>query len=288
MILEVLGHLSAFQPVADYRYVGFGSPFFVDFHLIHRRLAIKSMISIEKEEDLEARFTFNVPFECVELKWGTAGDVLPSLVWDEASITWLDYDYRLKQSVLADMSIVADRAKHGDCLLVTVDADPPESDEEVEEIEKGLGSTGEPLGSPESLAGWVLAEYFYDLMHSLAVRAVRERGTNLEWIQLFRFHYRDSALMFTYGGVFVDPKRREEFNTAGFNAMEFVREEGEEPFLISMPRLTLKETAAIDKFMPGDLPKAIKTLEDLKVDKEHVERYARIYRHAPTFVESQV
>ncbi len=288
MLIEALVRLSSFNPVASYQYVGFGSPFFVDFRLFHRRLAITAMTSIEREVDYEARFAFNAPFECVGLEWGTAGEVIPDIDWELPTIAWLDYDYPLDQSVLADMSQVVDRAKHGDCFIVTVDADPPKSKEGVEEIEAKLGRLGGPLGSPESLSGWKLAEYFYDLIHSRTKRAIRERGAPLEWVQLFRFHYKDSARMFTYGGVFVDPDRAEDLRDASFEDLDFVVTEPRAPFRIMMPMLTIKETQAIDRFMPGDLAKAIDTLGELGIEQGQVERYAKIYRHAPNFPESQL
>ncbi|MGN6254934.1 MAG: O-methyltransferase [Solirubrobacterales bacterium] len=288
MLVEALGRLAPFSPIADYRYVGFGSPFFVDFRLFHRRLAITDMISIEHETEYEDRFKFNAPFECVTLVWGEAGDVIPDLDWELPTIVWLDYDYKLENSVFSDMSQVVDRAKHGDSFIVTVDADPPESDKEVEDIEVGLGRVGGSLGSYESLAGWKLAEHFYDLMQSRIDGAMKDRGARLEWVQLFRFHYKDSARMLTYGGVFVDPSRREDLLDAHFEDLPFVVKKGKDPFQIVMPLLTIKETQAVDKFMPGDLPKAISTLGELGIARDQVERYARIYRHAPNFPESQL
>ena len=288
MLLEALSRLAIFTPVAEYRYVGLGSPFFVDFRLFHRRLGITDMLSIERETDYEERFKFNVPFECVELEWGKTTDVLPMLDWSVPTIAWLDYDYQLEQSILTDLTQVVDRAKHGDCLLVTVDAEPPVNEAEIEKLENGLGSWGSPFGTPESLAGWVLAERFYELLHSRAVRATKDRGAGLEWVQLFRFHYKDSSRMLTYGGVFVDRARKVEFGAAGFENLSFVVKEDDSPFTILMPMLTLKETGAVDEYMPGNVETAIAKLGELAVEKDHVERYARIYRYASTFHESQV
>ncbi len=287
MLIEALNRLSSFSPVADYQYIGFGSPFFVDFRLFHRRLAITEMTSIEREIDYEPRFVFNAPFDCIKLKWGTAGDVLPELNWTLPTIAWLDYDYRLKQSVLADMSQVGDRAKHGDCLVVTVDANPPQSVQEVKEIEVDLGREGGQIGSPEALSSWSLAEFFYELMQSRMRAAIRDRGAALEWVQLFRFHYKDSARMLTYGGIFVDPRKIEDLAGAGFEDLDFVVKEADVPFSIQMPMLTIKETQAVDRFMPGNLPKALEALSELSIEPDQVERYARIYRHAPSFHESQ-
>src|SRR5205085_262730 len=143
--------LSIFAPLADYQYVGFGSPFFVDFRLFHRRLAIAKMVSIEHEVDHKPRFTLNKPFDCVKMLWGESSEKLAEVDWSRPTIVWLDYDYRLKQSVLTDLDQIVDKAKHGDCLLVTVDADPPTDDDDVEEIDEGLGELGGAMGTWESL-----------------------------------------------------------------------------------------------------------------------------------------
>ncbi len=47
MLCDALLRLSFFEPVENYRYVGFGSTTFTDFILFHKILGIKDMISIE-------------------------------------------------------------------------------------------------------------------------------------------------------------------------------------------------------------------------------------------------
>jgi hypothetical protein len=287
MLLEALSRLSVFAPLATYQYVGFGSPFFVDFRLFHRRLAITKMVSIEKEVDYQARFDLNKPFDCIEMLWGDSAEMLSEVDWRLPTIVWLDYDYELKTSILGDLDQVGDKAKHGDCLLATVDADPPTDAAGVQRIEEGLGELGERLGSPESLAPWGLANHFYELMDSTVARTLRERGTGLTWVQLWRFHYRDSARMLTYGGVFVDDDKLKVVDEAGFHDMPFTVKKGEDPFVILIPKLTLVETGRIDKFMPDRTASAVVDLGGYKINRDQVERYAAIYRHAPAFHESQ-
>src|SRR3954447_2820600 len=103
MLLEALGRLSVFTPLIQYQYVGFGSPFFVDFRLFHRRLAITKMISIEKETDREPRFELNKPFDCIQMLWGDSSEQLREIDWNAPSIVWLDYDYVLNSAVLGDL-----------------------------------------------------------------------------------------------------------------------------------------------------------------------------------------
>ncbi len=288
MLIEALARLSVFHHLPSYQYVGFGSPFFVDIRLFHRRLAITRLLSIENKVDLADRFKLNKPYDCVDMLWGEASDRLLEIDWAVPTITWLDYDDRLSQSMLGDAGIVADRAKHGDCLLVTVDADPPLDGDEVEDIRRELGSMAGSISSARSLVGWSLATIFYDLIHSSLIRAVNARGDGLSWIQLFRFHYRDSARMLTYGGIFVDAKQRDMVDAAGFADLPFVVMDDEEPFVIQMPQLTHLETARIDRHMPDDVDAAVAALAEFGIAESQVRRYARIYRHGPKFHESQV
>jgi hypothetical protein len=289
MLVEALARLSAFGPVAtEYQYVGFGSPFFVDFRLFHRRLAITRMVSIEKEVLHRPRFDLNKPFDCIEMKYGESAECLPEVDWAMPSIVWLDFDNRLRHQELADVERVVEQAKHGDCLLTTVDADPPQTEDEVERIRDELGRAAGQLGSPEALSGWRLADLYYDLLREATLAALRERGGRLEWQQIFRFYYKESARMLTYGGVFVDPVRSFEFEGARFGDLPFVVMADEDPFVILMPQLTLVETGRIDRNMPDHVAAAMTDLGAFRVREEHVRRYARIYRHAPTFHESQV
>jgi hypothetical protein len=287
MLVEGLARLAVFAPLSDYRYVGFGSPFFVDFRLFHRRLAIVDMISIEERQDLESRFGLNKPFDCIRMKYGNSAEVLPELDWSPPLIVWLDYDNPLRVAELADVERVVERAKHGDCLVVTVDAQEPSTEEDVEKIREDLGRLAGSLGSPESLSGWALAELYYDLLNETLQDAARDRGDKLAWHQLFHFHYKDSARMLTVGGIFVDGKRSAQLDEAEFGNLPFVVEHGNPPFPILMPQLTLIETGRIDKHMPDRVSEAVRSLAKVGVRREQVQRYARVYRHAPSFHETQ-
>ena len=58
MMCEALGRLAFLEYLENYRYIGFGSPYFADFTLFHRSLGITKLESIEKEESKKSRFEF--------------------------------------------------------------------------------------------------------------------------------------------------------------------------------------------------------------------------------------
>ena len=122
MICETISRLHPFGKIAQYRYIGFGSIYFSDFQLLHKTFGIDDLLSIEKDEYAKECFEFNKPFKCVTIDYRSASDVLPGLDWGKKSIVWLDYDTKLDQSILNDISTVCTRACPGSLLIVTVNA----------------------------------------------------------------------------------------------------------------------------------------------------------------------
>ena len=55
MIVEALARLSPLVPVDEYRYIGMGSTYFRDFQIVHRRLGICDMVTIEGDLQAEDR-----------------------------------------------------------------------------------------------------------------------------------------------------------------------------------------------------------------------------------------
>src|SRR5437762_3665630 len=128
MLCEAFSRLACFASFADYRYVGLGSTYFSDFLLVHRRLGINDMVSIERDTANRQRFLFNRPFACIEMRFGQSTDVLPRLAWRRRTIAWLDYDGVLEDDVLADAQHLASNMISGSVLVMTLNAEPGEAD----------------------------------------------------------------------------------------------------------------------------------------------------------------
>ena len=71
--------MSAGFNIRNYKYVGFGSIYFVDFILFHKLLGIDNLKSIEHDTEAMTRCEFNKPFGNVELEQATASEVIPNL-----------------------------------------------------------------------------------------------------------------------------------------------------------------------------------------------------------------
>lgn len=78
MMCEMISRLTMFDYVKNYRYIGMGAKYFVDFSLLHKKFGISDMYSMEinSTEKNKKRFEFNKPFNCIKMMFGNASDIL--------------------------------------------------------------------------------------------------------------------------------------------------------------------------------------------------------------------
>jgi hypothetical protein len=112
----------------------------------------------------------------------------------------------------------------------------------------------------------------------------RPPENQLEFKQLFNFHYDDGTRMLTVGGLLYDEGQEDHVRSCGFESIPFVSLD-ENPYLIEVPNLTYREIRHLDKQLPADDPA---DLEGPGISLEDLERYRRLYRHFPTFAEAEV
>lgn len=301
MLVEAFRKLSHFGMIESYRYVGFGSTYFSDFALVHKVLGISNMISVEKDEVNEERFRFNRPFNCIDIKFGDSNDVLPELRWDARTILWLDYDGKLDASVLTDVKYACASVVSGSVLIVTVNAHPDRlngvaiselAEHRLEQLKERVGAEKIPSDvSGKKLIGWEEAEVHRRIIENEIFQTLSERnggrdpGNRMKYKQLFNFHYADGPKMLTTGGLLYDEGHENTVNGCGFEQLEFVSLAGNAPYLIEVPSLTYREIQHLDSQLPvADH----KSLEAKSIPQKDLERYARVYRHFPTFTEAEM
>lgn len=288
MVVDALGRLREFGSLEEYRYVGFGSAYFVDFSLVHRRLGIRYLVSIEKDEDNRARFEHNSPFGFIELRFGHSSSVLPTIDWRSRSIVWLDYDGKLDATVISDVKLVAGVVPPGSVVMVTVNAHPERGADRLGALVARVGEGVVPLGTTSAdLGEWGLAKIGRRILDAEIHESLRARqpirGPRLEYRQLFNFQYRDGQQMSTVGGIVVDAGQRNRLEACAFGEFAFVRT-GDVPYSISVPILTLQETRYLAGQMPIDLGSA-----DLKgIPPEDVTCFVELYRYFPAFVDADL
>lgn len=91
LFLSLLGRLAPSLSLERYHYIGLGGPFLEDFRLVHARLGIKRMTSIEVEEGIHRRQIFNRPVSSIECIHSTLEDYLDSEDFETPVIVWFDY-----------------------------------------------------------------------------------------------------------------------------------------------------------------------------------------------------
>ena len=303
MLCEALLRLSFFESVENYRYIGFGSTTFVDFILFHKTLGIKNMISIEKREMDKARFEFNKPFDCIDMRYGDSNKVLPSLAWETKTIVWLDYDGFLTDSVLQDVAYTSMNLISGSILIVTVNAMPdslpdprPSTEEEVqnyrlEKFKGRIGSDKVPVDvRGKNLEGEEMAKTCRRVILNEIEQRLRDRNglrsaeQKIGYKSLFNFLYQDDARMLTVGGIFYEACDKKSLKQCEFGNLEFVRSD-DEFYKIDVPILTHRERLYLDKRLPhgnSDDGKQIGLAE------KDITNYVRLYRYLPAFAEVEL
>lgn len=307
MLCAAFKRLYPFQRIETYRYVGLGSIYFTDFQLLHRELGITDMLSIEKDVNARACFTFNRPYKCIRLRFATSTEVLSTLRWGRRTILWLDYDDRLDRAILGDIATACLRATSGSVVVMSVNAHPdPEPSKEDRDlyeeqtgkrfdlgdyrlrIAKALLGDKLPAGtSGANLRGQELGKVFREIIHNQIVEQLSIRNAllppkqKLAYRQLFHFRYRDGAQMLTVGGVLFRAADERNVAACGFDTLPFIRS-GPEPCSIHAPCLTAKEIRHLNSQLPT---KSSVKLRAAGVPDADIRRYAEVYRYFPTFTE---
>ena len=290
MIVEALARLSPLVPVDRYRYVGMGSIYFRDFKIVHRRLGIDNMITIEGKRRAEERVRFNLPLACIELMMDDTSRALPQIqLEDSPHILWLDYESGINQGVLSDLEEAIGRCASRSVLIVTINAERPDSDESERWMSE-LGDERPEPRQPKTRAEYALLSYRVlreRIEAALASRnAARPKRLHVEFHQMFHMIYADGAQMLTVGGALIADEHRQQWKDCGIGSLEFTRL-GEEPYEIKIPRLTRREVQHLLSQMPDTHGNVEDAATMVGIPASEVRELAAVYRHAPLFVEAE-
>lgn len=260
------------------------------------------MISIEKEEKDKERFEFNCPYKCIKLHFGDANDILPTINWAKKVILWLDYDYKIEESMLTDIGTFISRAQTGSIILLTIDVKPDESIEQngkksrYEQLTERITKTKIPIDVEEKdLDAKNYPRVCYNIVNNEIDEILSKRNGGLEnkliYKQLFNFYYQDSSPMLSIGGILYAENDEKKIEKCQFHKIDFIRCEKDkyEPYKIDVPNLTFRERRYLDKMMPSkNISKLKKKAKPKFLTKKMVEDYSRVYRYVPNFVEAEI
>ena len=280
-----------FAPIENYQYIGFGSVAFVDFRMVHRSLGIRNLFSIEdaESEDDELRFTHNKPYQGIDLRFGNASAVLPTIDFSKLSLVWLDYDVRARRSMINDLTSVVRDAPSGSFVALTFTNEFPTN---AKEAAKQLTHLKE--GFPEFVAeddqaikfqGPRYAEFVRATFGALLDTALADADAGKQnpldkrvALQVCYFKYSDGAPMATLGWVIVAERDLSTFEECDFNGLPFVRM-GADSFRIAIPLVTPLEVREMERRLPN-----LAEAGDIDwIPEEERKKFVAAYRYLPNF-----
>ncbi|MBM7865682.1 hypothetical protein GTO89_02640 [Heliobacterium gestii] len=288
MICDVLNLLRGFSDIQKYRYIGFGSFYFVDFTLFHKELGINDMVSIEGNDNIISRAEFNKPYNFIDLHQGFSTQVLEiEIPWteDKKSIIWMDYDSTIERYMLDDIEIIFERAVPGSIFLMTLNTSIGRAGNRLEFLKEKLENKC-PIGLQENrfITKNDAYNFMYDLINNNIVTQLRTRNSTINekvmYQQLFNFRYADGAPMLTIGGIIYKESEQNLLEKCDLFRYEFVKTD-ENHFDITVPCLTLKEKMEINK----NLYSSDNNLSDI-LKKEDIQQYQRLYRYFPHYFDA--
>lgn len=298
LIFEALKTLNAKIDFSQYRYIGLGGRWFIDFLLAHRYLLVTDMISISHETEA-TRAEFNKPYGSIVVEPGESSDVLPRIeLGNKPNIVWLDYDTSIGGPALADIEIVANSARAGTVLLITLNANNkniPDKDPDgnpmnsERALRHHLGDLIPQKLPTGALTGSGYPKFLANVFLQHIKRCAYKSGRDLRFFPIFNYVYRDGAPMITVGGMIGDQGHEIMLKESGIEEIDSVT--GEEQFVIDAPNLTIKEKLALDCMLLREYPPTqVEVFVNLgfKPDDDMLASYHRFYRLYPVFGEFQV
>jgi hypothetical protein len=299
MLNDVFRKMSNFEPIENYRYIGFGSVAFTDFIVFHKNLNITDMISIEKKKDYEKRFEFNRPYRCIDIKFGSSTEILPKLEWKKRTIVWLDYDGKLDENVLQDIAFLTLKSLSGSILLITVNAEGFSRNIHSKNYKK-MGSiflsdfnrqVGRKIPSwvqGKDLEGDEMSKTLNRMIFDEISANLRDRNgllppeETMNYVPLFNFVYRDNAPMLTVGGIFYKASEEANYTQCHFEDFKFIT--GNQ-YGIRVPVITLRERHFLNRLLPDNIKSAAR---ETGLTLEEIDNYSKLYRYSPSYAEIEI
>jgi hypothetical protein len=307
IIIEVFQKLNRHPdiPINEYCYFGLGSVYFADFILIHKYLNIENMISIEINKEDKKRFLFNKPYKFIKFETMASTELLEKdkfdklkWKWNNNLLIWLDYDTKLSVDscggiMIPDFTIIGKKAKNYDIFITTIECweGAKETKDAIkhEQIKKYLLLPEDFVSNSDNLK----SENSPRILNKFIRGCIREGFKNykrheIDFIQIFHFAYKDTALMYTFGCIFTPSNKVNEFKKfCRENKIEYY-EENDEPEKIDCPIITPKEKYFIDSCVK--INKNCITCDERAIQtglkRKEIDKYINYYKHYPQFFEA--
>lgn len=284
MFVDVFQHLKELGfPISKYQYTGLGSFYFTDFILFHKHLGINKMVSVEEDTSIIRRAKFNKPYKSIKIVDGEIATYLPMLNKNKKHLLWLDYDNRIKDDILTDISTACSELPAGSILLISLNVTPPGADKSKwrKYYIDNCHNYWNENNAPNPVLEVNIPAHNIDFIRT----AIRDSLDTREEIfhPLFNIIYRDGAKMLTIGGIIDRPELHKQLRSIPKHRFHFLRRDLDDPpFKINFPIMTRRERYYIDTHMPkkaGWSPAAFEMTEEI------INQYRDIYRYYPDYAE---
>lgn len=278
--------------VSSYRYVGFGGTKFIDFQLMERYVGFSAYQSIEHDEDIFDRCSFNKPFNSISMFRGPLSVFLSVDIPETNSVYWLDFEVGLKAELFANINSVAAKVKDGDIVLTTIRADAPSGKGTPRDLLKsrlpGLKTTLDRL-KPRQLTEKNFPETAGAILLEIFKSAFSNRIADGQFHPIFKVIYEDSVPMCTVGGVFCSntsrrPRRLRRAVAKSLSVM--CPTKSKQFYTVPTFNFTELERILLDKTEMNKNGGYKRRLLSLGLQQSHLEEYCAVSRFVPKFIES--
>jgi len=292
LFCELFRKFENFQPLTNYKYIGFGAKYFIDFKLFHKELGIDDMISIEANSIDALKYEFNRPYKCIDIVFGKSCDVLPRINYDRKSIVWLDYDEILYKYMLEDIRYVISKLESGSFIVMSCNRSYGEpTDDRLKNFVDEFGKYAPAGITKKELTSNNFYKVIKRMMDTIINDVLMEKNCGIVneeekylYKQLIYFTYKDGASMTSIGGMIIKNKDLDKFHLCKFEDLFYVSTE-DISYNIVAPNFTLKELQHINEQLPCndisqlDVPPGIK--------RDQLEKFLEVYRYFPYYTESR-
>lgn len=297
LFVNALDRLNSQVNLQKHRYIGFGSYLFDDFKLVHDRLNIMSMISLEADASIYKRAVYNAPYRCIEIINETSTDFISGDNWGEQnSVIWLDYvSPRAIGQQFNDIATLSTKVLPHDVIKVTFNANA----DTLGKADIGLDARFAKLKSrigeyvPSDATSDECTKDKYPILllkclHVMLSKCFRETKYDKRFVlPLFSTVYQDSDhRMLTFTCIILDNHEEEQIIKSQFGDISYVNFEWTCPSMIKIPELTVREMIEINKLLP-DSNAEEQLLEQFNFvfdDKhEEITSYISFYKYYPSF-----
>lgn len=298
LFVDLLTNISTIINLVNHVYIGFGSFEFDDFKLLHNKLGMRNLISLEKDKNIFKRQKFNLPFNCIQTINESSTIFIDEILDNsEPFIFWLDYNNPADlYNHLTDYGNLIRKSKVNDIIRITLNSNVSSllnydrKISEEENYKNRIFKLKEKCGDlfPESLKPIYFNDESYPtiLLQILKYTAYKYIPNMMDIVPLSTNVYADGQQMLTFTCIII--KRNDQ------NMVQSISDKLDNNYSfswdtvikISLPVLTMMERFSLNKELPNQNAEKI-ILQNYGYffdnDRNLIQNYVRYYKHYPNF-----